>query len=187
MIERFIYKFVEDLGEYNNYSNEQIEQVKYTLKSIIFEVIKLSLTIIVFSILGYFKESLVTILVMCITKPFIGGYHEDTQVKCFIATLILVFFIIFLSEYSRLNLMSCIILNLLSVFSVYNKAPVIDDRMPITREDLIKRNRIIGISSTLILAIVSIVLYKIPWASQIIVWTILVQAMLMVNKYKEVK
>lgn len=187
MIERFIYKFVEDLGEYNNYSNEQIEQVKYTLKSIIFEVIKLSLTIIIFSILGYFKESLVAILAMCVTKPFIGGYHEDTQVKCFIATLILVFFIIFLSGHSRLNLMSCIILNLLSVFSIYNKAPVIDYRMPITREDLIKRNRIIGISSTLILAIVSIVLYKITWVSQIIVWTILVQAMLMFNKYKEVK
>lgn len=187
MIERFIYKFVDDLGEYNNYSNEQIEQIKYTLKAIMFEVIKLSLTIIVFSILGYFKESLVTILVMSITKPFIGGYHEDTQVKCFIATLILVFFIVFLAQYSRLSFISCIILNLISIFSVYNKAPVIDDRMPITREDLIKRNRIIGISSILILAIASIILYKITWLAQIIVWTILVQAMLMFNKYKEVK
>lgn len=187
MIEKFIYKFVDDLGEYNNYSNEQIEQIKYTLKAIIFEVIKLSFTIIVFSILGYFKESFAIILLMSITKPFIGGYHEDTQVKCFIATLILVFFIIFLSQHSRLNLISIIILNLLSIFSIYNRAPVRDNRMPITRIDLIRRNRIIGISSILILAIVSIILYKIIWLSQIIVWTILVQATLMFNKYKEVK
>ena len=72
--------------------------------------------------------------------------------------------------------------NLLSIFSIYNRAPVIDKRMPISREDLIKRNRIIGLSVVLILSIVSIAIYKFTWIPQTIVWTILVQAILMFNK-----
>lgn len=182
MVEELICKFADNLGKSNNYSEQQIEQIKYTLKVILFEIIKLSLTVILFSIFGYFYESLFVIFLMSITKPFIGGYHEDTQIKCFIATIILVFLIIFLAEHSRLSLISCIMVNLLSVFSIYNRAPVIDNRMPITRVELIRRNRTIGISIALILSIVSIAIYKFTWISQTIVWTILVQAILMFNK-----
>ncbi|EOR20037.1 accessory gene regulator B superfamily protein [Clostridium sartagoforme AAU1] len=184
MVEKLIYRFVEDLGKYNNYNNDQIEQAKYALKILVYEIIKFSLIIFIFSLLGYFKESLLIIFIMSITKPFIGGYHEDTQIKCFIATLIVVAIIIVLFETNKLNLIGCIILNLVSIFSIYNKAPIIDNRMPITREDLIKKNRKIGIINSLALILVSIIIFKVTWASQIIVWTILVQAILMFNKYQ---
>lgn len=72
-------------------------------------------------------------------KPFIGGYHEDTQLRCFIATLIIVFSIIFLAKNNTLSFESCLILNFISIFSIYNKAPIINDKMPITRNDLIKK------------------------------------------------
>ncbi|GAA0083914.1 hypothetical protein UT300007_03530 [Clostridium sp. CTA-7] len=184
MVEKLIYRWVENLGEYNNYSNEQIEQAKYALKIFVYEVVKFSLIIFIFSLLGYFKESVTITFIMCITKPFIGGYHEDTQIKCFIATLMIVVLIIVLFENNKLNLISCIILNLVSIFSIYNKAPIIDSRMPITREDLIRKNRKIGVINVLILTLLSIIMFKISWFSQIIVWTILVQAILMFNKYK---
>lgn len=187
MLEKLIYKFIDDLGEYNNYTVNQIEQAKYTIKVLVYEFIKISLILLIFSILGYFKESLLILFTMSITKPFIGGYHEDTQIKCFIATLILVLFIIFLAHNISLNFKSIIILNLLSLFSIYNEAPVINDKMPITREDLIKKNRIIGLITVFILSILSIILFNITWFSQIIVWTILVQAILMFNKYKSIK
>ncbi|WP_291653353.1 accessory gene regulator B family protein [Clostridium sp.] len=187
MIEKLIYRFVDDLGEYNNYNNEQIEQAKYALKVAVYEVIKMVLIIFIFSLVGYFKESLLIISIMSITKPFIGGYHEDTQVKCFIATLIIVSLIIILFENNKLSFISFVILNLISIFSIYNKAPIINDKMPITREDLIRKNRKIGISTVIILAILSIILFKVTMLSQIIVWTILVQAMLMFNKYEKKK
>lgn len=78
MIEKLIYRFVDSLSEYNNYNEEQVEQIKYSLKVIVYELIKIILLIIIFSILGYFKESLLILFIMSITKPFIGGYHEDT-------------------------------------------------------------------------------------------------------------
>lgn len=187
MLEKLVYKFVDSIGEYNNFNNEQIEQSKYALKVMVYEIIKFLLIICIFSLLGYFKESLLIIFVMSIIKPFIGGYHEDTQIKCFVATLILVGLIIALFENNKLNFASCIILNLISVFAVYNKAPVIDNRMPITREDLIRKNRKIGITNVIILILLSIIMFNVIWFSQIIVYTILVQALLMFNKYKSSK
>lgn len=184
MIEKLLYKFVDNIGEYNNFTNEQIEQAKYSLKVIVYEIIKLLLLILIFVNLGYFKESLLIIFVMSVTKPFIGGYHEDSQIRCFIATFILMALIINLFENNNLNFISCILLNLISVFSIYNKAPIINDKMPITREELIRKNRRIGITNVVILTLLSIIIFKVRWASQIIVWTILVQAILMFNKYK---
>ena len=56
--------------------------------------------------------------------------------------------------------------------------------MPITREDLIRKNRKIGIINVVSIALLSLIMFKVKWISQIIVWTILVQAILMFNKYK---
>lgn len=186
MIEKFIYRFVDSLGEYNNYNEEQVEQVKYSLKVIVYELIKIIFLIIIFSILGYFKESFLILFIMSITKPFIGGYHEDTQLKCFTATWILIVIIIVLFKSNKLNFTSSITLNLISIFSIYNKAPIINDKMPITREDLIMKNRKIGIINVVILTLLSLIMFEVKWISQIIVWTILVQAMLMFNKYKKI-
>ena len=183
MLENLIYKFVENIGEYNNYTVNEIEQSKYSVKVIIYEVIKLILILLIFYILGYFRESILIIFIMSITKPFIGGYHEETQLKCLTATLLLVFFIIYLSQNNILSFKSSILLNLISIFSIYNQAPIINDKMPITRKDLITKNRLIGLVNIIILSILSIILFNINWFSQIIVWTILVQAILMFNKY----
>ena len=51
MIEKLIYRFVDNLSEYNNYNEDQVEQIKYSLKVIVYELIKIILLIIIFSIL----------------------------------------------------------------------------------------------------------------------------------------
>ena len=187
MIESLIYKFIENIGKYNNYTYEQMEQVKYSIKVIIYEALKIIFTILFFSMFGFFKESIIIIFIMSTTKPFIGGYHEYTQIKCFLVTLLLVFFIIYLSKNIILDLKSTLILNLISIFSIYNQAPIINDRMPLTRKELIKRNRLIGLSSVSIFHILSIILFNVSYFSEILVWTLLVQAILMFNKYENRK
>ena len=187
MVEKIICRFVDGLSKYNNYNNDQIEQVNYVLKVLAYEIIKFSLIIFIFSIVGYFKESMLIISIMSVTKPFIGGYHEDSQIKCFVATVIIIILIIILGKNNSLSFVSCIIVNLISLFSIYNKAPIIDSRMPITKEEIIKKNRKIGITNVVVLVLFSIIIFKAKWASQIIVWTILVQAILMFNKYKNKK
>ena len=112
--------------------------------------------------------------------------------KCFISTLILVVIIIQLALTSNISYISAVELNFLSVFVVYNRAPIVNDKMPITKNSLIKRNRIIGIINISVLAIGSLIFFNSTVLSQVIIWTICVQAMLMFNKneyktYKGVK
>ena len=184
MIEKFTNWLIDDLGRHNNYNEIQIEQMKYVTKVITYEIIKLILTLLIFSLLGLFKECALVMLFMISTKPFTGGYHEDSQIRCFIATLIVIMFIILLSKNGNLNIISCIILNLISIFCIYNEIPIINEKMPLTKKELIKKNRVIGITNTLIFLIISIVMFNITWISQTIVWTCVVQVMLLFNKYK---
>ena len=57
--------------------------------------------------------------------------------------------------------------------------------MPLTKKELIKRNRVIGMTNTLIFLIISIIMFKVKWISETIVWTCVVQVMLLFNKYKK--
>lgn len=182
MFNKYINNIVKNIGEASNYNKEQFEIVEYVTKVILYEVIKILFILIVFSFIGYFKESLLIILIMSFTKPFIGGYHENTQIKCFIVTLLLVAVIIVLYENNKLGLQSCIILNLINIFVIYNKAPIINNKMLITKENLIKRNRNIAIINSIVLTFISIIMFRFKWISQIIVWTMLIQVILMFNK-----
>ncbi|MDU2490401.1 MAG: accessory gene regulator B family protein [Clostridium celatum] len=187
MVDKFVNLLVDDLGKYNNYDENQIEQMKYVSRVLVYEFIKFVLVLLIFYLLGYFKECALVLLFMVSTKPFTGGYHEDSQTACFIATLIIVSFIIILSKSSYLSIYSCIVLNILSIFCIYNQIPIINKKMPLTREELIKRNRVIGIINTLIFLILSIIMFNVKWFSQTIVWTAIVQVMLLFNKYKKSK
>ncbi|WP_061313455.1 accessory gene regulator ArgB-like protein [Clostridium botulinum] len=185
MIRKFIRDFVQDICRHNGYTEEQCEQMQYITTVLFFEFIKLLLVIILFAIVGYWKESILIIVIMSITKPFVGGYHEDTQVKCFIATMLITTGIILLSLNCKLNFISNCILILISLFSIYNTAPVLNNKMPITRLQLIKRNRILGITISTALGISSILLYKYSSFYELITWTILFQSILMFNKREE--
>ena len=80
MVRKISKKVVEFVAQ-DNYTKEEKEEMDYVLRTILFESIKLISTIVIFSILGYFIESVIIISIMSLTKPFIGGYHEDTQLK----------------------------------------------------------------------------------------------------------
>lgn len=185
MLDRIINYFINDLQKYNNYNEIQVEQMKYCIKVITYEFVKLVSVLLIFFLLGFFKECFLIIIFMISTKPFTGGYHENTQIKCFIATVIIISSIILISRNSNLDFISCIILNLISIFCIYNQIPIINEKMPLTKQKLIKRNRVIGIINTLIFLFLSIIMFKMKWVSQTIVWTSIVQVMLLFNKYKK--
>lgn len=176
-----IKKIVSNIAQGNDFSEDQLEQMEYTLKVFSYEIIKVILLISLFVCLGYGKEAGIIVGVMALTKPFIGGYHEDSQIRCFCATVILALFIIILSIVNRLTFITMLILSLVNIFCIYHKAPVINGKMPIKKENIIKRNRNIGMCNVSILIILSIVLLNFWWSS-IVIWTITIQTMLMFNK-----
>lgn len=144
MIKNIANLIVSDLSKHSNYNNEQKEQIEYSITIIIYELIKFIFLILILYVFGFLKEGLVVLVSMIISKPFIGGYHEDSQIKCFFATLI-IWSLIILEKDMHLNSVAILILNSFSIFYVYHKATIINEKMPLTKEKLIKRNRKIGL------------------------------------------
>ena len=172
MVKKICKKITKSVAN-DNYSEEEQEQMEYTLTIISFELIKMISLLIIFSLFGYFKEVIIIVGVMSITKPFIGGYHEDSQIKCFIATLLLTAGILILSLQCNLSFISNFILIFLSIFCIWNQAPVINLKMPITRPELIKKNRKKGLRNVTLFGLISIVAYNYTSYYLIITWTIL--------------
>ncbi|MBB6714014.1 accessory gene regulator B family protein [Clostridium gasigenes] len=182
MSRKLLKKIIKELALVSGYTKDQEEQVEYTIRVLFLEIIKIILLLFIFKIIGYFNEGLTLLICMVLTKPFIGGYHEKTQIKCFIATLLIASMIIILSIKSKLDFFSIIVLDMISIFIVYNRAPILNDDMPITKLELINKNRRIGITMTILASVISLIVFEIAEYSEIIVWTIFINASLMFNK-----
>jgi len=183
-LRKLIKSFAASISKVNKYSQEQEEQVEYALRVIVFETLKIIGTIIVFMVLGKPVHAVTALAVMIVTKPFIGGYHEDSQIKCFTAALIFIGCIIYLSININLDLFSKLILNGIALYCIWHQAPVVNPVMLITRPELIKRNRITGIILCIIMVLISLVFSKNQLISNTIVWTMVFQGLLMFNKRK---
>ena len=175
-------KVIQSIATNDNYSKDELEQMEYALVTILFESIKVISAIVIFSLFGYFKETIIIQVIMFTVKPFIGGYHEETQTKCLITTMISITGILILSLQCNLSFISNCILIFLSIFCIWNQAPVINLKMPITRPELIKKNRKKGLRNVMLFGIISIVAYNYTSYYLIITWTILFLAMEMFNK-----
>jgi len=182
MVKSVSKKIINSIATNDKYSKDELEQMEYALVTISFELIKMISLVIIFSLFGYFDKVIIIAGIMCVVKPFIGGYHEETQFKCFIATMLLTAGILILSMQSSLSFTSNCILVFLSIFCIWNQAPVINSKMPITRPELIKKNRIRGLSTSIMFGLISIVLYNYSSYYSVITWTILFHAALMFNK-----
>ncbi|OOM80285.1 accessory protein regulator protein B [Clostridium puniceum] len=182
MVKNVSKKIIKSISVSEKYSKDELEIMEYALVTILFESIKMISLIIIFSLLGYFKEVMIIVGIMSLVKPFIGGYHEETQIKCFIATVLLTAGILILSMQCNISFISNCILIFLSVFCIWNQAPVINSKMPITRPELINRNRNRGLSTSIVFGLISIILYYYSNYYSLITWTILFQAILMFNK-----
>jgi accessory gene regulator B len=156
--------------------------MEYALVTIAFEAIKLIFAMLIFSLLGYWKEVIIIQIVICSVKPFIGGYHEETQLKCFFTTMLSITGILILSMQCTLSFTSNCILIFISIFCIWNQAPVINLKMPITRPEIIKKNRVNGLRNVIILGLISIVTYNYTSYYLLITWSILLLAIEMFNK-----
>lgn len=181
-LRKFIKLISENISTVNQYTKDQEEQVEYALRVFIFETLKIIGSIIIFSLIGYPIQAIVAIITMCAIKPYIGGYHEDTQLKCFIATLIIIAIITYLSLFINLNFMSKVILSIVVFFAIWHQAPIINPAMPLTRKDLINRNRILGLSIATIFILIALIFSGYIVVSNTILWTLIISTLLMFNK-----
>ena len=182
MIKKMCTNFVNFICE-DNFSDEDKEIMEYILRVMIFEFLKIAGNLIIFYFMGYLIEALIIMLSISLIKPFIGGYHCLTQIRCFFITFIINLFIILLSKSSTLNLISIIIILASSFMAIYHQAPVINEHMPLTKPELIKKNRKRGLINLTLISFITIVFYLYNiYYSNILAWSILSLALLMFNR-----
>jgi accessory gene regulator B len=180
---RTIKRFARYVSTLNNYNQEQAEIVEYVFLSIFFEVIKVVGIVTIFLLLGYVIPCIIILGVMISTKPFIGGYHEDSQTKCFIASLLIVGALVYLSKTNTLNIISICVIEAFALFAVWHQAPIKDPNMPLTKQDLINLNRKIGLTVFSSWTVISLTLYWVnKGISDAITWTVLIQSVLLFQK-----
>lgn len=181
-LRKLIKSFARYISEKNGYTKDLEEQMEYALRITIFETLKALGVIFIFSFFGHSVEAIAALGTMAFIKPFIGGYHEDTQIKCFAASLIIVASIIYLSINLNMDVISKLILSGTSIFCIWNQAPVVHPKMALTKTELLKRNRIVGLFIAVLLIFISIVIHRYSSISDPILWTIVFQTLLLFNK-----
>lgn len=181
MIRKKVKKFAESVCEHNNFSQEKKEEVVYTILLLYYEIIKILILGIILLVCGFGQEGSLIILVMISTKPFIGGYHEDTHLRCFIFSFLQVFLIIALAKCIDINNYGVILFAIVLLLIVYKRAPIISEKMPITNKKLILKNKIKAIVIFIIWIIVTLVLNNKGQAGEMILLTLVIQVLLMFN------
>lgn len=187
MVKSISKKIINSISMNEKYSKDELEQMEYALVTILFESIKITSAILIFYLFGYLKEVIIIQVIMGTVKPFIGGYHEETQTKCFLTTMLSITGILILSLQCNLSFISNCILIFLSIFCIWNQAPVINLKMPITRPEIIYKNRKTGLRNVTVFGLLSIVAYNYTSYYLIITWTILFLAIEMFNKRENKK
>lgn len=182
MIRKLCDNFINYICE-DNFNSDEKEVMTYVLKVIVFEILKLVGTLIIFYLLGYFYESLIILIIFSFVKPFIGGYHAASQLNCFLANIFIHSSIIILSQECTITFIGTSILVSAGFLAIYNQAPIINDQMPMTKPKLIKKNRKRGLINLSIISLISIIIYIYDsHYSAIICWSIVSLAILMFNR-----
>lgn len=179
--------FANYISRMNQNTKDEEEQIEYVLRIIVFETLKIIGVITIFSLLGYPTQVIIAMLTMITSKPFIGGLHEDNQIKCFIATLIIIGSVIYLSMNLKIDMISNLVLSAGCLYCIWQQAPIINPKMQLTKPELIKKNRTLGIFIVTTFIIISILLHKYEPVSNTILWTIVFQTLLMFNKRSDTK
>ena len=184
-MERIISRAAQYLANAINGTEEEYERINYMLEAYFYNILKLVGLILIFLITGYLTQGLVGILIVLITKFYYGGYHEDTHLKCFIASLCVIGVAVYLGIFNRLGYTSLFAINIISLYVIYQRVPVIDmDADIVPPAEVIRKYRKISLLITLLIMISFIIFYWCAFYINIGTWALLLQALTLFVKRK---
>lgn len=128
--------------------DERAEVINYGLQNIIGEIPKIFITLGIAYLLGIFKLTLITFLVIMPYRSFSGGFHLKTHLGCIICTTIFYCGIAFASKYIVLEqTIKYILIFLVWVFGMFMVklyAPADTENVPILRKKDRRKKQILS-------------------------------------------
>lgn len=150
-----INKSVNYIKKYNNYSNDEIEIIKYGLEGIYLTITKVLIIIILSIILGIFKEVIIFLLLFNIIRSTAFGLHATKSYICLIASTLIFILIPYLCLYININMFIKSLISILCILYIYKYAPSDTVKRPIVNR---KRRLTYKTISTLICIYYSFIL-----------------------------
>ena len=86
-----------------NYDEETASNIRYGMVCTLSDLYKLILFVVIFSIGGFFEEFILASLPILL-RPFLGGFHAKTEIRCLILSIINLVVAISLGSYLTINI-----------------------------------------------------------------------------------
>ena len=151
MINKLAFKltcYIEKSSEFNKL--EELEQIQYALTTILNEVFKIIILIILFGVIGNLNYLLFSMIILLSIRFFSGGLHAKTLLGCLMwTTLFFTLTSIIAPLVPKLNTSIYYILSLLNLVVIILQAPYPNPRRPIKRKKRRQYLKILAISFSL--------------------------------------
>ena len=153
MKEKYLNSTISFITKYKEYSNEEIENMRYSLEGLYLTFTKL---IVIFSlaiILGIFKEVIILLVLFNIIRFTGFGFHAKTSIECLITSTLLFIGVPYLVLYLKPNKITLLIIGIISliILSIYAPADTVKRPLPNKRKRLYRKIGTIVIAGVFII------------------------------------
>ena len=148
MINNLAFKLTGYIGDNSKFNvPEELEQIQYALHTILNEVFKIIILIILFSVIGNLNYLLFSMLILLSIRIFSGGLHAKTLWGCLMwTTLFFTLTSIIAPVMPKLNLWTYYILSLLNLVVIVIHSPYPNPKRPVKRKKRKQYLKILAIS-----------------------------------------
>lgn len=163
-----------------DYEFSELEKAKieYTSKVLIGEITKILILLIFFSLLGKAIDLLYVLSSLILLRPFTGGFHNSTYIKCLIFTLLFTVTVLYISNILILSPIAIIIIAISELVIIFLKVPVYGHNRPTLSSNQCIKFKVIS-SVVVILHLLLFFLTKTNPYLQVAVWVHIIQLILL--------
>lgn len=148
MKEKYLNFTTSFITKYNNYSKQQIEEIRYGLEGLYLTITKLVIILLISIILHITKELIILLIIFNILRFTGFGFHARTSLECLIcSTLLFIGLPVFITSLN-LNKIYLLLIGIISllILSIYAPADTVKRPLPNRKKRKIRKISTIGIA-----------------------------------------
>lgn len=136
MMDKLAFRLTSYIKDNSNFNKvEELEQIQYSILTILNEIFKISILIILFSIIGNLHYLIFSMIILLSIRLFAGGLHAKTLLGCLMwSTLLFTFTSIIAPLSPKLSPIIYYILSALNLVVIIVQAPYPNQKRPIKKK-----------------------------------------------------
>jgi len=113
-------------------------KIGFFIETLLSEIEKLIIMLVICTALGYFGDIIIILGVMLLLRPYIGGTHQNTFLKCLMLTLLFCLVPIYITQYVSVGIHIGIVVTLVLVWILWKYGPITSKYRPKYTEEMLK-------------------------------------------------